>query len=61
MRSHHQPAYSNLNPAHIVGARLTVVRFDRFRIQMCFGDHPTPYCHVVIGSDERIDEFHQSA
>lgn len=32
----------------------TVVRFDRCRIEMYFGDHPPPHFHVITRKDERI-------
>jgi hypothetical protein len=31
-----------------------VHRFERCRIEICFGDHPPPHFHVITRGDERV-------
>lgn len=32
----------------------TIMRFQRCRIEMYFGDHPPPHFHIITKGDERV-------
>ncbi len=39
---------------HYAGRTPTIMRFQRCRIEMYFGDHPPTHFHIITRSDQRV-------